>query len=79
MGRQRARHTSRSCDDASVLEPLPSMPWLAHVGAHGEAFEETAVGRVSSTDFSVVSPVAMQRLSLIASVLPKAQHEPQEL
>ena len=34
---------------------------------------------VSSTDISVVSPVAMQRLSLKASVLPEAEHEPQEL
>ena len=37
-GCQAVRPTSRSC-------LLPSLPWLASVAAHRDAFEETAVAR----------------------------------
>ena len=33
-----------STDDASILEPLPSLPWLTTVAAHGKTLKESVIG-----------------------------------
>ena len=68
-----------SSDDASILEPPPGLPWLTTVAVHEKTRKESAIGCgvLDSHHSGVARGDAAPVLK--ASVLPKAQHEPQEL